>query len=123
MLALVENWKGFEFRVMYMVNLHVTASINIEGIENKWGTPSKHNNVKKKENKKRRPTNISPQSFNPTVTININVNNRTKINKGKTNKQTKNSNLSSTYEQLDMLCSPFLSISWRHSRSYKIITF
>lgn len=52
MLALVENWKGFEFRVMYMVNLHVTASINIEGIENKWGTPSKHNNVKKKEKKK-----------------------------------------------------------------------
>lgn len=43
MLALVENWKGFEFRVMYMVNLHVTASINIEGIENKWGTPLKHN--------------------------------------------------------------------------------
>lgn len=52
MLALVENWKGFEFRVMYMVNLHVTASINIEGIENKMGTPSKHNNVKKKEKKK-----------------------------------------------------------------------
>lgn len=52
MLALVENWKGFEFRVMYMVNLHVTASINIEGIENKWGTPSKHNNVKKKKEKK-----------------------------------------------------------------------
>lgn len=51
MLALVENWKGFEFRVMYMVNLHVTASINIEGIENKWGTPSKHNNVKKKKKK------------------------------------------------------------------------
>lgn len=123
MLALVENSKGFEFRVMYMVNLHVTASINIEGIENKWGTPSKHNNVKKKKRKRRRPTNISPQSFNPTVTININVNNRTKINKGKTNKQTKSSNLSSTYEQLDMLCSPFLSISWRHSRSYKIITF
>lgn len=46
MLALVENWRGFEFRAMYMVNLHVTASINIEGIENKWGTPSKHNNVK-----------------------------------------------------------------------------
>lgn len=86
MLALVENWKGFEFRVMYMVNLHVTASINIEGIENKWGTPSKHNNVKKKKRKRRRPTNISPQSFNPTVIININVNNRTKINKGKTNK-------------------------------------
>lgn len=36
-------------RAMYMVNLHVTASINIEGIENKWGTPSKHNNVKKKK--------------------------------------------------------------------------
>lgn len=52
MLALVENSKGFEFRAMYMVNLHVTASINIEGIENKWGTPSKHNNVKKKEKKK-----------------------------------------------------------------------
>lgn len=52
MLALVENWKGFEFRVMYMVNLHVTASINIEGIENKWGTPSKHNNVKKKKTKR-----------------------------------------------------------------------
>lgn len=52
MLALVENWKGFEFRVMYMVNLHVTASINIEGIENKWGTPSKHNHVKKKKKKK-----------------------------------------------------------------------
>lgn len=52
MLALVENWKGFEFRVMYMVNLHVTASINIEGIENKWGTPSKHNNVKKKKKKR-----------------------------------------------------------------------
>lgn len=52
MLALVENWKGFEFRVMYMVNLHVTASINIEGIKNKWGTPSKHNNVKKKKEKK-----------------------------------------------------------------------
>lgn len=51
MLALVENWKGFEFRVMYMVNLHVTATINIEGIENKWGTPSKHNNVKKKKKK------------------------------------------------------------------------
>lgn len=49
MLALVENWKGFEFRVMYMVNLHVTASINIEGIENKWGTPLKHNNIKKKK--------------------------------------------------------------------------
>lgn len=52
MLALVENWKGFEFRVMYMVNLHVTASINIEGIENKMGTPSKHNNVKKKKKKR-----------------------------------------------------------------------
>lgn len=51
MLALVENWRGFEFRAMYMVNLHVTASINIEGIENKWGTPSKHNNVKKKKKK------------------------------------------------------------------------
>lgn len=49
MLALVENSKGFEFRVMYMVNLHVTASINIEVIENKWGTPPKHNNVKKKK--------------------------------------------------------------------------
>lgn len=49
MLALVENSKGFEFRVMYMVNLHVTASINIEGIENKWGTPLKHNNIKKKK--------------------------------------------------------------------------
>lgn len=53
MLALVENLKGFEFRVMYMVNLHVTASINIEGIENKWGTPSKHNNVKKKKKKEK----------------------------------------------------------------------
>lgn len=49
MLALVENSKGFEFRAMYMVNLHVTASINIEGIENKWGTPLKHNNIKKKK--------------------------------------------------------------------------
>lgn len=54
MLALVENSKGFEFRVMYMVNLHVTASINIEGIENKWGTPLKHNNVKKKKKKKKK---------------------------------------------------------------------
>lgn len=54
MLALVENSKGFEFRVMYMVNLHVTASINIEGIENKWGTPSKHNNVKKRKKKKKK---------------------------------------------------------------------
>lgn len=52
MLALVENSKGFEFRAMYMVNLHVTATINIEVIENKWGTPLKHNNIKKKRKEK-----------------------------------------------------------------------
>lgn len=52
MLALVENWKGVEFRAMYMVNLHVTATINIEVIENKWGTPLKHNNIKKKRKEK-----------------------------------------------------------------------
>lgn len=49
MLVLVENWKGFEFRVMYMVNLYVIVLINIEVIENIWGIFLKYNNVKKKK--------------------------------------------------------------------------
>lgn len=52
MLVLVENSKGFEFRVMYMVNLYVIVLINIEGIENKWGIFLKYNNIKKKRKEK-----------------------------------------------------------------------
>lgn len=84
MLALVENSKGVEFREVLLAHVHgefTCFCINQYRGHWKWmRTPPKHNNVKKKT----RVTNISPQSFDPTVT-NIYVNKRIKNNKGKTN--------------------------------------